>query len=56
VSLKDDRAVAHINPDCREGKHRACRGDAWSMSADRPMDCVCPCHEAPEEVRLGVPT
>lgn len=44
MSLRDDRAEAHLNPDCRDGKHNACRGDAWSVSADAPIDCACSCH------------
>lgn len=35
---------ANMNLDCVAGKHTACRGDAWSLSADKPIDCVCPCH------------
>jgi hypothetical protein len=34
----------HLGPDCRDGKHRACTGGAWCMTADRPVPCVCPCH------------
>lgn len=33
-----------LNPDCREGKHKACRGDAWDNVLDEPADCGCECH------------
>lgn len=33
-----------INPDCAQGKHHACRGDAWDQRLDRATDCVCDCH------------
>lgn len=36
-----------LNPDCREGKHRACRGDAWDVQADRECACGCECHRFP---------
>lgn len=34
-----------ISPDCRDGKHHACRGDAWSHTLDEPSPCACSCHE-----------
>ncbi|GAA2577652.1 hypothetical protein GCM10009862_16200 [Microbacterium binotii] len=33
-----------IDPDCRDGKHRACLGNAWDDENDKPTDCGCPCH------------
>jgi hypothetical protein len=40
VKVIDD----HLAPDCRDGKHRACRGDAWCGIADLPVPCDCTCH------------
>lgn len=34
-----------LNPDCRQGKHRACRGDAWDDDRDEPTTCGCDCHD-----------
>lgn len=39
----------HLNPDCRDGKHHACAGDAWDNHQDEPTACACDCHE-PEPV------
>lgn len=44
MTLRDDRAVAHINPRCRAREHDECDGKAWSMSADKPIHCTCRCH------------
>jgi hypothetical protein len=33
-----------VGPDCRDGKHRACRGDAWDTRTDQPAVCGCGCH------------
>lgn len=33
-----------LNPDCRDGKHAACAGDAWSEWRDRRVPCGCSCH------------
>lgn len=33
-----------ISPDCGEGKHRACTGDAWDHYNDQPAPCECDCH------------
>lgn len=33
-----------LNPDCRDGKHRACAGDAWDEELDQPTRCACACH------------
>lgn len=38
-------AAGPLGPDCREGKHHACRGDAWDHQADTLTDCTCTCHE-----------
>jgi hypothetical protein len=34
----------HLNPDCRDGKHAACRADAWCTVIDASAECSCPCH------------
>ena len=36
-----------IDPDCRDGKHRACLGETWDDVYDRPAECGCPCHSEP---------
>lgn len=36
-----------VSPDCRDGKHRACIGDAWNDAEDGPDECRCSCHEEP---------
>lgn len=28
-----------MNPDCRDGKHRACSGDGWDDANDAPTTC-----------------
>lgn len=33
------------NPDCRDGKHRACAGDAWDYETDQRVWCRCKCHD-----------
>lgn len=38
------RVTPPLNPDCRDGKHRACAGDAWDLDTDQPADCSCGCH------------
>lgn len=40
---KFDRPAV-IAPDCRDGKHQACIGDAWSTVDDAPAPCDCACH------------
>ncbi|WP_159702435.1 hypothetical protein [Arthrobacter sp. 18067] len=30
-----------ISPDCRDGNHRKCTGDAWDMELDNVTDCQC---------------
>lgn len=35
--------VAHLSPDCAQGKCTACSGDAWDDEADAPTACDCPC-------------
>ncbi|NMF27937.1 hypothetical protein [Cellulosimicrobium aquatile] len=46
---------AVVNPDCRDGKHRACSGDGWDTRTDQPAPCPCWCHattpHAPEAGR-----
>lgn len=36
--------VAHISPDCRDGKCGACVGTAWDVDADDLTGCTCACH------------
>ena len=36
------------NPDCAQGKHRACAGDAWDFELDEPATCACGCHTSEE--------
>lgn len=33
-----------IDPDCRDGKHGACRGEAWNDTLDTYGPCHCHCH------------
>ncbi|WP_402465703.1 hypothetical protein [Isoptericola aurantiacus] len=42
MSLSD---ANRINPDCAQGKHAACAGDAWDDLTDAPTECRCDCHE-----------
>lgn len=45
--------MSTISPDCRDGDHPACIGDAWNHAADAIDLCVCTCHpleEMPPEV------
>lgn len=30
-----------ICPECRDGKHRNCDGDAWDVQADELANCEC---------------
>jgi hypothetical protein len=30
-----------ICPDCRDGKHAICTGDAWDVELDLLTDCEC---------------
>lgn len=48
--------TAALSPDCRDGKHRACRGDAWSKELDAPTACACYCHERTSAVTTSQPT
>jgi len=32
------------NPDCAQGKHRACSGHAWDWDIDDLVPCSCDCH------------
>lgn len=40
----------HVNPECRDGKHLNCGGDAWDDAKDRLTDCECFCHNEDGEV------
>lgn len=47
------------SPDCAQGKHKACLGDAWDFDADVRAACACGCHGAatsgPPTLRVVVP-
>jgi len=34
-----------LSPDCRDGNHQKCNGDAWDLEADGITDCRCGCHD-----------
>lgn len=34
-----------VNPDCLDGKHRACSGDGWCEETDQAVPCPCDCHQ-----------
>lgn len=36
-----------MNPDCLDGKHRACSGGGWCEDNDQPAPCPCECHGGP---------
>jgi len=36
-------APAAVSPECRDGKHAACVGEAWDDLADEQADCGCTC-------------
>lgn len=38
-----------ICPDCRDGKHGACIGQAWDDETDSPADCQCAHREAEDD-------
>ncbi len=44
-----------LNPDCRQGKHAACRGDAWDDTTDAPVTCACGCHERTRTIEMRMP-
>lgn len=33
-----------LSPDCRDGKHTACIGDAWDSELDQLTECGCSHH------------
>jgi hypothetical protein len=39
-----------LNPDCAQGKHDACAGDAWDFTLDERATCQCLCHAAARPV------
>lgn len=41
---KRDLTVVTTSPDCHEGKHHACTGDAWNHRTDTPAPCTCTHH------------
>lgn len=36
----------NLCPDCSEGKHGACVGEAWDHARDEPTPCACPCQDS----------
>jgi hypothetical protein len=38
-----------MNPDCYQGKHAACAGDAWDDDTDSPTACGCDCHKEADQ-------
>jgi hypothetical protein len=44
VAADEPTRVAHLNPDCRGGKHAACSGTAWDDDTDQLTGCACDCH------------
>lgn len=46
--VSERKRLARVSPDCRDGKHLPCIGDAWDAEADVPVDCECDCHEGSE--------
>lgn len=49
---------ATMNPDCRDGKHRACAGDGWDEAAEAAAPCPCDCHQETQSkpLVLVIPT
>ena len=43
-----DMSCDHRSPDCRDGKHLACRRDSWCVANDRAAECDCTCHDTEE--------
>lgn len=43
---QDHTPSASLNPDCVQGKHRACSGTAWDDAIDDLVACACACHAA----------
>lgn len=43
-----------LSPDCRDGNHQKCNGDAWDLEADGITDCRCGCHDEPEAMRQDI--
>jgi hypothetical protein len=42
----DARTKGPVSPDCRDGNHGKCNGDAWDLVLDTLLDCYCPCVHA----------
>ncbi len=51
-----DAADIHIGPDCLNGKHRACRTEAWCLTEDEPAFCECECHDDEQALANVRPT
>jgi hypothetical protein len=44
AAVEDGHPGPWLNPDCWNGKHQACAGDAWNGMTDEPSPCQCTCH------------
>lgn len=42
----DKKEGGTMNPDCSQGKHVACSGQAWDWDTDDLVPCPCTCHRA----------
>lgn len=42
-----------VSPDCRDGNHRKCYGDAWDVEADAATVCGCGCHAVDARDEFG---
>lgn len=45
-----------VSPDCEQGKHDACSGDAWDHTADAPARCACCAREHRPSLSVVSPT
>lgn len=36
-----------LSPDCRDGNHHKCDGQAWDDTEDALVSCGCACHIEP---------
>lgn len=43
VQLFQQWRADRTNPDCVQGKHSSCAGDAWDNTLDERIDCMCGC-------------
>lgn len=52
--MTDERSIIEqpICPECQQGKHGNCNGEAWDMLGDHPTPCACGDH-GHDEALLG---